>query len=98
MLLQIPSVLTQDQLDAVRKMLATASFVDGKLSAGMAAKRVKHNEELDRNAKQMEILNNIVMGSLVQHPVYRNGALPPARGRALLCTLHPGHVLWRSSG
>ena len=76
MLLQIPSVLTQDQLDAVRKILATANFVDGKLSAGMAAKRVKHNEELDRNAKQMEILNNIVMGSLVQHPVYRSGALP----------------------
>ncbi len=76
MLLQIPSVLTQDQLDAVRKMLATAHFVDGKLSAGMAAKRVKHNEELDRNAKQMEILNNLVMSSLVQHPVYRSGALP----------------------
>jgi len=76
MLLQLPSVLTQDQLDAVRKMLTTANFVDGKLSAGIAAKRVKHNEELDRNAKQMEILNNIVMGGLVQHPVYRSGALP----------------------
>jgi PKHD-type hydroxylase len=76
MLLRIPSVLTTAQLDTVRLLLADARFVDGKLSAGMAARRVKHNEELDKNAKQLEILNNLVMSSLVQHPVYRAGALP----------------------
>jgi PKHD-type hydroxylase len=76
MLLRIPSVLAPGQLDTVRKLLAGASFVDGKLSAGAAAKRVKHNEELDKRAQQMDMLNNIVMSSLVQHPVYRSGALP----------------------
>lgn len=76
MLLHIPSVLTRDQLDAVRKLLANANFVDGKISAGAAAKRVKHNEELDKRAQQIDRLNNIVMSSLVQHPVYRGGALP----------------------
>jgi PKHD-type hydroxylase len=76
MLLRIPSVLNHNQLDTVRQLLADACFVDGKLSAGAAAKRVKHNEELDKRAQQMEILNNIVMGSLVQHPIYRAGALP----------------------
>ncbi|MBI3779112.1 MAG: Fe2+-dependent dioxygenase [Gammaproteobacteria bacterium] len=76
MLLRIPSVLDRNQLDTVRQLLADAVFVDGKLSAGVAAKRVKNNEELDKRAQQMEILNNIVMGSLVQHPVYRGGALP----------------------
>lgn len=76
MLLIIPSVLTSDKLTAVRQQLANAKFIDGKLSAGAAAKRVKHNEELDGQSQQIETLNNIVMGSLVQHPVYRNGALP----------------------
>jgi PKHD-type hydroxylase len=76
MLLRIPNVLTRDQMDTIRKLLANANFVDGKLSAGAAAKRVKHNEELDKHAKQMDMLNNIVMGSLVQHPVYRSGAMP----------------------
>jgi len=76
MLLHIPSVLAPSQLDTVRKLLASASFVDGKLSAGAAAQRVKHNEELDKRAQQMDMLNNIVMSSLVQHPVYRSGALP----------------------
>jgi PKHD-type hydroxylase len=76
MLLNLPSVLTRDQLDAVRQLLAGAQFVDGKLSAGAAAKRVKNNQELDKRSQQTDMLNNIVMSSLVQHPVYRGGALP----------------------
>ncbi|MHB8741669.1 MAG: Fe2+-dependent dioxygenase [Sulfuricaulis sp.] len=76
MLLRLPNVLPSDQLGAVRQLLADAKFVDGKLSAGAVAKRVKHNEELDKHASQMEMLNNIVMGSLVQHSAYRRGAMP----------------------
>jgi len=57
-------------------MLTGAPFVDGKLSAGQVAKRVKHNQEVDRRARELEQLNNLVMGKLVQHPVYRSGALP----------------------
>lgn len=76
MLLQIPSVLDRSELDVVRRLLAGAAFVDGKLSAGQAAKRVKHNQEVDRRARELEQLNNLVMGKLVQHPVYRSGALP----------------------
>ena len=76
MLLRIPSVLDRSELDVVRHMLTSAPFVDGKLSAGQAAKRVKHNQEVDRRARELEQLNNLVMGKLVQHPVYRSGALP----------------------
>jgi len=75
-LLRIPSVLDRSELDVVQRMLAGAPFVDGKLSAGLAAKRVKHNQEVDRRARELEQLNNLVMGKLVQHPVYRSGALP----------------------
>jgi len=75
-LLRIPSVLDRSELDVVRRMLAGAPFVDGKLSAGQVAKRVKQNQEVDRHALELEQLNNLVMGKLVQHPVYRNGALP----------------------
>jgi PKHD-type hydroxylase len=75
-LLRIPSVLNRAELDMVRRMLASAPFVDGKLSAGQVAKRVKHNQEVDRSARELEQLNNLVMGKLVQHPIYRSGALP----------------------
>ena len=90
MLLSIPSVLTHDQLDTVRKLLANAHFVDGKLSAGMAAKRVKNNQELDKRAKQMDVLNNIVMSSLVPHPLYRSGALPLHVATPLYARYTPG--------
>lgn len=76
MLLRIPQVLNQNQLDDVQRLLATARFVNGKISAGMAARRVKNNQEMAGDAGQLGELNKIVMGSLVSHSVYLNGALP----------------------
>jgi PKHD-type hydroxylase len=76
MLLKIPSVLDQQELAVVRQMLAKARFIDGRLSAGMVARQVKNNLEVDRAAlADLEPLNNLVMGKLVSHPLYRSGAL-----------------------
>lgn len=77
MLLRIPSVLDRNEVELARRMLGAIPFVDGKLSAGQAAQRVKSNLEADRRAvRELDQLNNLVMGKLVQHPVYRSGALP----------------------
>ncbi|MGD8999370.1 MAG: Fe2+-dependent dioxygenase [Granulosicoccaceae bacterium] len=76
MLLEIPNVLTDRELQAIRQILDNARFVDGTLSAGMVAKRVKHNEEVDMRAQELQQLNNLVMNKLVQHDVYRAAALP----------------------
>ncbi len=76
MLLHLPGVLKKDELMLVHEWLSHANFVDGRLSAGAAAKRVKHNEELDSGAAELERLNDLVMGALTRHPVYRGGALP----------------------
>jgi PKHD-type hydroxylase len=75
-LLKIPAVLDRDEIRIVRQLLDSAPFVDGRLSAGDVAKRVKKNLEVDRRTHELEQLNNLVMGKLVQHPVYRSGALP----------------------
>ncbi len=76
MLLKIPSVLDPQELTVVRQLLAQARFVDGRLSAGQAARQVKHNQEVDRAAfADLEPLNNLVMGKLVNHPLYRSGTL-----------------------
>ena len=76
MLLHLEHVLNDAELAQARAWLADARFVDGRLSAGAAAKRVKNNEELDREAAQIERLNELVMGRLTRHSVYRGGALP----------------------
>lgn len=76
MLLRLREVLKNDELMLVHEWLTHANFVDGRLSAGAAAKRVKNNQELDSRAAELERLNNLVMGNLTRHPVYRGGALP----------------------
>lgn len=76
MLLLIPGVLKADELALARSWLAGARFVDGRLSTGAAARRVKSNLELDRGAPDLDRLNRLVMGNLMRHPVYRAGAFP----------------------
>ncbi len=76
MMITLPSVLTPPQLKRVCDILRSAPFVDGKLSAGAAASRVKHNQEVARDTPELDILNDVVMTSLVRHPVYRAAALP----------------------
>jgi PKHD-type hydroxylase len=72
----IEGVLDASQLRGVRELLDGAPFVDGRLSAGTAARRVKHNEEVAPGSGVVEALNRVVMGSLVQHPTYKAAALP----------------------
>ena len=76
MLTHIKGILDQNQLAAAHKLIATGKYSDGSSSAGMAARRVKHNEELALSQAHMSDLNNLVMNSLVNHPVYRSAALP----------------------
>jgi PKHD-type hydroxylase len=76
MLTRLINVLDPDRLVDAGKLLADGRFIDGVMSAGMAAQRVKNNQELAVDERLMRQLNNLVMGSLVRHPVYRSAALP----------------------
>lgn len=76
MLITIDNILDDARLKTVHKLLESARFVDGKLSAGMVAKRVKNNEEVAQDDKRLQQLNNIVMASLVSNPVYQSVVLP----------------------
>jgi len=76
MLVIVPSVVGPTQLETVNQLLDDAPFVDGKLSAGMAARQVKNNEELDQSSDLFEKLNSLVLSNLLRHPAFRNAALP----------------------
>jgi len=76
MLTHIKGILDQQQLATAHRLIAGGGFQDGSVSAGMAARRVKHNDELSLDPAQMSKLNNLVMGNLVKHPVYRSAAMP----------------------
>ncbi|MCB1829634.1 MAG: Fe2+-dependent dioxygenase [Chromatiaceae bacterium] len=76
MLLEIARVLNEAQLAKVNEILAGSEFVDGKLSAGMAARQVKLNEELKKEPKQMELLLRILVSSLAHNKIFNSAALP----------------------
>lgn len=90
MLLAIPRVLAPDQVMLARSWLADERFVDGKLSAGAAARRVKANEEAERGTEGIERLDRLVMENLTRHPVYRNGALPLRAASPMYARYAPG--------
>ncbi len=76
MLITIPDVLNTEELAVVHDYIAQANFVDGKLSAGSEAVDVKNNLEMRTSDQHMAQLNNLVMGKLVQHPLYLSAAMP----------------------
>lgn len=73
-----------------RALLAGAHFVDGRRSAGSAARRVKNNLEAEVDAPNLDRLNALVMGNLTRHPVYRGGALPLHVASPLYVRYQPG--------
>lgn len=76
MLVTVAKVLDRNALRVVKQALADMAFVDGRLSAGKVARRVKKNQEVASNTPGLDQLNNLVMGNLVKHPTYQAAAMP----------------------
>ncbi len=90
MMLEIPKVLSSEQLERVAKMLAGAKFVDGKLSAGPRAGTAKLNQELDPNNADTDTLNELVVGSLFRHSIFQSAVLPSRLSSAFFVRYLPG--------
>lgn len=90
MLLRINGLIPSDKLAIVRGILDRSDFIDGRLSAGKEAVAVKSNEELPQDHPDMARLNNIVMGHLVNHPVYQYGVLPHRIAAPFYARYQPG--------
>jgi PKHD-type hydroxylase len=90
MLLTIPELLNPAQLQKIHETLADAPFVDGKLTAGFAAGRVKHNEEMRPEPERMQRLIRILMASLGHDETFRFGALPHRVADPIFARYTPG--------
>ncbi|MCF7978550.1 MAG: Fe2+-dependent dioxygenase [Chromatiaceae bacterium] len=90
MLLTIPGLLNPAQVQKVQELLADAEFVDGKLSAGFAASRVKNNEEMRQEPERMKLLVRILMASLGHNERFRFGALPHRVADPIFARYRPG--------
>lgn len=90
MLLTIPGLLNQAQLEKIHEVLADATFVDGKLTAGFAAARVKDNLEMQQDPERMKLLIRIIMSSLGHNETFRFGALPHRVADPIFARYEPG--------
>jgi PKHD-type hydroxylase len=76
MLLQIPEVLTADQVLRARKILGEAEWVDGRVTAGHQSARTKDNMQLPEGSAAARDLGAMILGALEQHPLFISAALP----------------------
>lgn len=76
MLVEINDLLQPAQLKKIDEILSKAEFVDGKLTAGKAASRVKNNEELKGEPQQMQLLIRILTSAMAHNSTFRSAVLP----------------------
>lgn len=90
MLLTMTDLLNEAQLAKLRQVIADGVFVDGKLSAGFAAARVKRNQEFAGDDRSTPLIARILMASLGHHADFRSAALPHRVAEPIIARYEPG--------
>src|SRR5262245_54191430 len=76
MLLQIPDVLTPDQVTLARQRLERAEWVDGRVTAGHQSVMAKDNMQLPEAHPAAIELGEMILAALQRHPLFISAALP----------------------
>ena len=90
MLIEIPGLLNEALLGKMHEVLAGARFVDGRLSAGMAAAKVKQNEEMALDPDKLQLLYRILMSSLGHNSTFKSFVLPNKVADFIFARYQPG--------
>ena len=76
MLVHIPQILNPEQLAECRELLATAEWVDGRVTAGHAFAAVKHNRQVPAAHPAARRLGELILTALDRIPLFMSAALP----------------------
>lgn len=76
MLLQIPNVLSLEQVRTFRELLSEADWADGKITAGHQSAKAKHNLQLPESHPIAQQLSEMILDALNQNPLFIAAALP----------------------
>ena len=91
MLLSIADVLSVADLEEMRAGLATATFVDGKATAGWSARLVKSNLQASRGP-ELERVRGLVDTRLREPPVFALAVRPKTILGPMFSRYEPGHA------
>ncbi|MBC7668256.1 MAG: Fe2+-dependent dioxygenase [Gemmatimonadaceae bacterium] len=76
MMLQIPDVLTSDQVAHCRAVLDAAAWIDGNATSGFQAAMAKNNQQLPQDGAAAREIGAIIVQALERHPLFVSAALP----------------------
>jgi PKHD-type hydroxylase len=76
MLLQIPDVLTREQVAQARQLLDATEWVDGKVTAGHQSALAKDNMQLPEDHPVARQLGDAILAALQRNPLFISAALP----------------------
>jgi PKHD-type hydroxylase len=76
MLIQVPDVLTAEQVAHARRLLESAEWVDGKVTAGHQSARAKDNRQLPEGHPVGRELGEMIVQALQRNPLFIAAALP----------------------
>lgn len=76
MMLAIPNVLTPEQVAEGRRLLESAEWVDGRITAGHQGAHVKNNQQLPPDSPVGRQLGNMILEALGKTPLFIAAALP----------------------
>ena len=86
----IPALLKPEEIIALEKLISEANFVDGKATAGMAAKQVKNNLQIESTMAKKDPIQEILNTAIKSSPYFQAAAQPK--------TVHPFIISKYSTG
>ncbi|HEY9396888.1 MAG TPA: Fe2+-dependent dioxygenase [Burkholderiales bacterium] len=76
MLIQIPDVLSKEQVRQCREILDAADWVDGRATAGYQGAKVKNNRQLPEGSPAARELGDFVLAALERNALFISAVLP----------------------
>jgi PKHD-type hydroxylase len=86
----IGNVLSTDELATVVGALERAEFVDGRATAGFAARLVKHNRQARGSDRALETLRKLIAERILANELFQLAVRPKALSALLLSRYEPG--------
>jgi PKHD-type hydroxylase len=90
-LLQIPDVLSPEQVAEARQRLAEATWVDGRVTAGHQSARTKDNSQIPEDHPAARQIGEMILASLQRNPLFISAALPLRVFPPLFNSFEGGH-------
>jgi len=75
-LLQVPDVLTSDEVAQARQLLEASGWIDGRVTAGHQSLRVKDNEQLPEDHPAARQIGEMILSALQRNQLFISAALP----------------------